>query len=80
MFLHQTAKLVHLNLAPENIWITSDGSWKLAGFGFALSAEVGSTRYLLDCGTVVSHVKECNSRKLPFLTASLPTAFLQFPT
>lgn len=55
-FLHETAKLVHLNLSPENIWITADGCWKLAGFGFALSQEVGSTRYLLDCGTVVRFV------------------------
>ena len=53
MFLHDTAKLVHLDLCPENIWITPDGSWKLAGFGFSLSTEVGSTRYLLDCGSVV---------------------------
>ena len=53
MFLHDTAKLVHLDLCPENIWITPDGNWKLAGFGFSLSTEAGSTRYLLDCGSVV---------------------------
>ena len=52
MFLHDTAKMVHLDLCPENIWITPDGSWKIAGFGFALSCEVGSTRYLLDCGSI----------------------------
>lgn len=46
--------MVHLDLSPENIWITPDGSWKVAGFGFALSSDMGSTRYLLDCGTVVS--------------------------
>ena len=53
VFLHDTAKMVHLDLSPENLWITPDGSWKLAGFGFSLSPEMGSTRYLLDCGTVV---------------------------
>ena len=53
IFLHDTAKMVHLDLAPENIWITPDGSWKLAGFGFSLSTDAGSTRYLLDCGVVV---------------------------
>ena len=54
MFLHDTAKLVHLDLAPENIWITPRGTWKLAGLGFSLATDVGSTRYLLDCGTIVS--------------------------
>jgi singapore isolate B (sub-type 7) whole genome shotgun sequence assembly, scaffold_8 len=60
MFLHDTAKLVHLDLCPENIWITPDGSWKLAGFGFSLSTEVGSTRYLLDCGSVVGALNSVN--------------------
>ncbi|KAK8818043.1 protein kinase [Blastocystis sp. ATCC 50177/Nand II] len=53
IFIHDTAKMVHLDLSPENIWITPDGSWKVAGFGFALSPDMGSTRYLLDCGTVL---------------------------
>lgn len=31
-FLHNTAKLCHLNISPENIYITRDGKVKLAGF------------------------------------------------
>lgn len=32
-FMH-ASRLAHCNLAPESIFITSDGAWKLAGFGF----------------------------------------------
>ena len=71
MFLHDTAKLVHLDLCPENIWITPDGSWKLAGFGFSLSTEVGSTRYLLDCGTVVGVLSGIDSSLFPALQQHL---------
>lgn len=38
-FLHSAAKLVHMDLSPENIWITTDGSWKIAGFGFSQPGE-----------------------------------------
>ncbi|KOM49311.1 hypothetical protein LR48_Vigan08g013800 [Vigna angularis] len=37
-FLHNQAHLIHRAIAPENILITLSGAWKLAGFGFAVSA------------------------------------------
>ncbi|CAN7130053.1 unnamed protein product [Brassica rapa subsp. narinosa] len=37
-FLHNNAQLIHRAISPENVLITSAGSWKLAGFGFAISA------------------------------------------
>jgi len=33
-FLHQTAKTIHLNLSPENLYLTKEGKLKLAGFNF----------------------------------------------
>ena len=33
-FLHNTAKLVHFNITPENIYITKEGKVKLAGFSW----------------------------------------------
>ena len=33
-FLHQTAKTIHMNLSPENIYLTKEGKLKLAGFNF----------------------------------------------
>ncbi|KFK44375.1 hypothetical protein AALP_AA1G249300 [Arabis alpina] len=36
-FLHNNAHLIHRAVSPENVLITSAGSWKLAGFGFAIS-------------------------------------------
>lgn len=35
-FLHQTTQMFHLNISPENIFISKDGSWKLGGFAFAI--------------------------------------------
>ncbi|CAH2066764.1 unnamed protein product [Thlaspi arvense] len=37
-FLHNNAHLIHRAISPENVLITSSGSWKLAGFGFAISS------------------------------------------
>ncbi|KAJ0231993.1 Uncharacterized protein HA466_0294670 [Hirschfeldia incana] len=42
-FLHSNAQLIHRAISPENVLITSSGSWKLAGFGFAIStAQAGN--------------------------------------
>ncbi|XP_010534131.1 PREDICTED: SCY1-like protein 2 isoform X1 [Tarenaya hassleriana] len=38
-FLHNNARLIHRAISPENVLVTATGSWKLAGFGFALSAD-----------------------------------------
>ena len=32
-FIHDSLKQAHLALALDNIYISSDGKWKLAGFG-----------------------------------------------
>ena len=34
-FLHSTAKTIHMNIAPENIYITKEGKAKLGGLNFA---------------------------------------------
>lgn len=38
-FLHSNARLIHRAISPENVLITSNGAWKLGGFGFALSTD-----------------------------------------
>ncbi|XP_038890633.1 SCY1-like protein 2 [Benincasa hispida] len=38
-FLHSNAHLIHRAISPENVLITSNGAWKLAGFGFAIPAD-----------------------------------------
>jgi serine/threonine protein kinase len=35
LFLHGSCRIAHCNLSPESIILTADGTWKLAGFGFA---------------------------------------------
>ncbi|KAM7473056.1 hypothetical protein LguiA_011239 [Lonicera macranthoides] len=42
-FLHNNARLIHRAISPENVLITSNGAWKLGGFGFAISADESST-------------------------------------
>ena len=34
-FLHNNAKMIHMGLAPEHIYITKDGKLKLGGLNFA---------------------------------------------
>lgn len=38
-FLHNHAHLIHRAIAPENVFITLSGAWKLGGFGFAISSQ-----------------------------------------
>ncbi len=33
-FLHSSVKMIHGNLCPSNIVVTSRGAWKLLGFNF----------------------------------------------
>lgn len=35
-FLHNNAKMIHLGLAPEHIYITADGRLKLSGLNFSV--------------------------------------------
>lgn len=35
IFLHNNAKMIHMGLAPEHIYITKDGKLKLGGLNFA---------------------------------------------
>lgn len=41
-FLHNTAKIVHLNISPENVYITKEGKVKLAGFSCCREAKDSS--------------------------------------
>ncbi|XP_022861514.1 SCY1-like protein 2 isoform X2 [Olea europaea var. sylvestris] len=41
-FLHNNACLIHRALSPEAVLITSNGAWKLGGFGFAISIDQSS--------------------------------------
>lgn len=34
-YCHNEVKLAHLNICPENIYVTTQGTWKLAGFNFS---------------------------------------------
>lgn len=34
-FIHQNAKLVHTGISPENLYVTSTGKLKIAGFSFS---------------------------------------------
>ncbi|KAK4413444.1 SCY1-like protein 2 [Sesamum alatum] len=38
-FLHNNARLIHRAISPESVLITSNGAWKLSGFGFAISTD-----------------------------------------
>ncbi|XP_027089967.1 SCY1-like protein 2 A [Coffea arabica] len=42
-FLHNNARLIHRSIAPETILITSNGAWKLGGFGFTISTDQSSS-------------------------------------
>ncbi|GLC47081.1 hypothetical protein PLESTB_000433800 [Pleodorina starrii] len=35
-FLHGTAKMAHCGMSPQSVVVAPDGSWKLAGFSFAV--------------------------------------------
>ena len=37
LFLHKK-QMIHMNICPENIYITEENKWKLAGFNFTISA------------------------------------------
>ncbi|KAG6388921.1 hypothetical protein SASPL_150357 [Salvia splendens] len=42
-FLHSNACLIHRAISPETILITSNGAWKLGGFGFSIAADQSSS-------------------------------------
>ena len=42
-FLHNDVKTCHLSISPENIYITPDGKWKIAGLTFATQLVQNST-------------------------------------
>ncbi|KAL3638612.1 SCY1-like protein 2 A [Castilleja foliolosa] len=53
-FLHNNARLIHRAISPETVLITSNGAWKLGGFGFAIS----STDQSNDAGMQSFHYAE----------------------
>eukprot|EP00357_Protocruzia_adherens_P036390 CAMPEP_0115017624 /NCGR_PEP_ID=MMETSP0216-20121206/28242_1 /TAXON_ID=223996 /ORGANISM="Protocruzia adherens, Strain Boccale" /LENGTH=554 /DNA_ID=CAMNT_0002388505 /DNA_START=77 /DNA_END=1737 /DNA_ORIENTATION=+ len=36
-FLHNDAKIIHLGISPENIYVTQSGKWKISGFSMAVT-------------------------------------------
>jgi SCY1-like protein 2 len=40
-FLHKEANIAHLGISPESIFVMPDGRWKLGGFGFSASLQLG---------------------------------------
>ena len=55
-FLHNSCRMAHCNLSPESILMAADGTWKLAGFGFASPvAESGAALQwrIAPCGSCV---------------------------
>lgn len=42
-FLHNNASLIHRAICPETVLITSNGAWKLGGFGFAITTDQASS-------------------------------------
>lgn len=34
---------IHLDVAPQSIWLTPDGQWRLAGWGFSLELDVSES-------------------------------------
>ncbi|CAI9117163.1 OLC1v1018509C1 [Oldenlandia corymbosa var. corymbosa] len=42
-FLHNNARLIHRSISPEAILITSNGAWKLGGFGFTIPTDQSTT-------------------------------------
>ncbi|EEA05636.1 HEAT repeat family protein [Cryptosporidium muris RN66] len=47
-FLHNDAKLIHGNINPLNIYINSQGYWKLGGFEYCLPLHEASSNYIED--------------------------------
>ena len=39
--IFQQTNSVHLNISPENIFVTEDGKWKIGGFAFLCQSEAG---------------------------------------
>ncbi len=44
-YLNEKTNSAHLNLSPENIFVTPDGKWKIGGFGFLCQSEVGVIKF-----------------------------------
>ncbi|CAI5521687.1 unnamed protein product [Closterium sp. Naga37s-1] len=38
-FIHRNANIIHRGINPETVFITKNGGWKLAGFGFSVPAD-----------------------------------------
>ncbi|CAI5517116.1 unnamed protein product [Closterium sp. Naga37s-1] len=38
-FIHRNANIIHRGINPESVFITKNGGWKLAGFGFSVPAD-----------------------------------------
>lgn len=41
-FLHNSVKIVHCNICPENIVLNHQGAWKLFGFDFCVANQASA--------------------------------------
>eukprot|EP00002_Diphylleia_rotans_P012496 TRINITY_DN2445_c0_g1_i5.p1 TRINITY_DN2445_c0_g1~~TRINITY_DN2445_c0_g1_i5.p1 ORF type:complete len:919 (+),score=220.08 TRINITY_DN2445_c0_g1_i5:96-2852(+) len=69
-FAHNDAKLIHGNIAPESIFITESGAWKVAGFGFAQQFDpMGLTKTLPEYQAVDNAPTSCFTKPNPSFMA-----------
>ncbi len=51
-YVHNSEQMLHGNVCPQSIIITTRGTWKLAGFGFAerpVEGKVSQVRHIVRC-------------------------------
>jgi SCY1-like protein 2 len=79
-FLHSNTKTVHLNLAPENIYVTKEGKMKLAGLNFIKTLQsADAVPFEADFSTKIGEVALVPNMKFaaPEFTTNQPSVSMQ---